>query len=141
MAVLRRLRRAAACEAGTMSVEMIVLVPVLLLIVMIAVAGGRLVSAEGRVGAASRDAARAASMERSAMAARSAANASLRSSVAAGDDCSAAIDSSDFGRGGAVSVTVTCHVRLSDLGLVFLPGTTTVSERSTSPVDTWRGSR
>ena len=47
-------------EQGTMSVEMVILAPVLLLVVMLAVAGGRLVSAEGRVQAASRDAARAA---------------------------------------------------------------------------------
>ena len=85
-------------ERGSMSVEMIVLVPVLLLIVMIAVAGGRLVSAEGMVQAAARDAARAAS-------------------------------------------TVSCRVELSDLGLVFLPGATTVTASSTAPVDTWRGTR
>ena len=41
-----------------MSVEMIVLVPVLLMVVLIAVAGGRYVSAEGMTRAAARDAAR-----------------------------------------------------------------------------------
>lgn len=139
--MLVRLRDAWRPDLGTMSVEMVVLVPVLLLIVMIAVAGGRLVSAEGMVGAASRDAARAASMERSVGAARVAANESLAAADTADADCSAAVNSADFGRGGAVSVTVTCRVELADLGLVFLPGSTVVSAQSTAPVDTWRGTR
>ena len=139
--LLIRLRDVRHPERGTMSVEMIVLVPVLLLIVMIAVAGGRLVSAEGMVGAASRDAARAASMERSVGAARLAANESLAAADTADADCAATVNSADFGRGGTVSVTVSCRVDLADLGLVFLPGSTTVSAQSTAPVDTWRGTR
>ncbi|CAM3067335.1 TadE/TadG family type IV pilus assembly protein [Actinomyces slackii] len=134
----RALRRA---EAGTMSVEMIVMVPVLLLIILVAVAGGRLVSAEGMVQAASRDAARAASMERSSFAASAAANASLAQADTAGAACSSTTNVGSFGRGGRVEVTVRCRVTLADLGLVFLPGATTVTARSTAPVDTWRGSR
>ena len=60
---MKRTRRAAPRpdrERGSMSVEMIVLVPVLLMVVLIAVAGGRYVSAEGMTRAAARDAARAA---------------------------------------------------------------------------------
>lgn len=128
-------------EQGTMSVEMVILAPVLLLVVMLAVAGGRLVSAEGRVQAASRDAARAASMERSTGAANAAANDSLGAADSTAHGCSASIDSGDFGRGGTVTVSVDCRVELSDLGLVFLPGTTTVSATSTAPVDKWRGTR
>lgn len=124
-----------------MSVEMVVLAPVLLLVVMLAVAGGRLVSAEGRVQAASRDAARAASMERSAGAANAAANRALSEADSAEHDCSASIDSSDFGRGGTVTVIVGCQVELADLGLVFLPGTTTVTATATAPVDKWRGTQ
>ena len=60
-----------------MSVEMIVLVPVLLMVVLIAVAGGRYVSAEGMTRAAARDAARAASLERSSASAAAAASAAL----------------------------------------------------------------
>ena len=43
--------------------------------------------------------------------------------------------------GNAVTATVSCRVELSDLGLVFLPGATTVTASSTAPVDTWRGTR
>ena len=133
----RRRRSTGASERGSMSVEMIVLVPVLLLIVMIAVAGGRLVSAEGMVQAAARDAARAASIERSAGEADAAARRSLAAADTANAQCSGGVDVGGFGRGG----TVTCRVELSDLGLVFLPGATTVTASSTAPVDTWRGTR
>lgn len=128
-------------ERGSMSVEMIVLVPVLLLIVMIAVAGGRLVSAEGMVQAAARDAARAASIERSAGEADAAARRSLAAADTANARCSGGVDVGGFGRGGTVTATVSCRVELSDLGLVFLPGATTVTASSTAPVDTWRGTR
>ena len=133
--------RADAGERGSMSVEMIVLVPVLLLIVMIAVAGGRLVSAEGMVQAAARDAARAASIERSAGEADAAARRSLAAADTADAQCSGGVDVGGFGRGGTVTATVSCRVELSDLGLVFLPGATTVTASSTAPVDTWRGTR
>ncbi|MBW3069585.1 pilus assembly protein TadE [Actinomyces sp. 432] len=124
-----------------MSVEMVVIAPALLMIVMLVVAAGRWVSAEGMTQAAARDAARAASMERSAGMAASAAAASLAVADTANAECSSATDVSGFSRGGSVKVTVSCRVRLADLGLVFLPGTTTVTSSSISPVDTWRGTR
>ncbi|ERH20310.1 TadE/TadG family type IV pilus assembly protein [Actinomyces johnsonii] len=139
--VRRRAIEAAGSERGTMSIEMVVLVPVLLLITMVAVAGGRIVSAQGMVEAASRDAARAASMERSVGAASTAANRSLSQADTANASCSAGVDVGGFRRGGAVTVSVSCRVKLSDLGLVFLPGTTVVKAESSAPVDQWRGTR
>ena len=124
--IRRRAIEAAGSERGTMSIEVVVLVPVLLLITMVAVAGGRIVSAQGMVEAASRDAARAASMERSVGAASTAANRSLSQADTANASCSAA---------------VSCRVKLSDLGLVFLPGATVVRAESSAPVDQWRGTR
>jgi hypothetical protein len=41
--------------------------------------------------------------------------------------------------GGAVTVTVSCTVPLSDLLLLGVPGSRTVSASATSPVDQWRG--
>ena len=139
--VRRRAIEAAGSERGTMSIEMVVLVPVLLLITMVAVAGGRIVSAQGMVEAASRDAARAASMERSVGAASTAANRSLSQADTANASCSAGVDVGGFRRGGAVTVSVSCRVKLSDLGLVFLPGTTVVKAESSARVDQWRGTR
>ena len=135
--IRRRAIEAAGSERGTMSIEVVVLVPVLLLITMVAVAGGRIVSAQGMVEAASRDAARAASMERSVGAASAAANRSLAQADTARANCSAGVDVGGFRRGGAVS----CRVKLSDLGLVFLPGATVVRAESSAPVDQWRGTR
>ena len=93
--VRRRAIEAAGSERGTMSIEMVVLVPVLLLITMVAVAGGRIVSAQGMVEAASRDAARAASMERSVGAASTAANRSLSQADTANASCSAGVDATN----------------------------------------------
>ena len=139
--IRRRTIEAAGSERGTMSIEVVVLVPVLLLITMVAVAGGRIVSAQGMVEAASRDAARAASMERSVGAANTAANQSLSRADTANANCSAGVDVGGFRRGGTVRVSVSCHVKLSDLGLIFLPGTTVVRAESSAPVDQWRGTR
>lgn len=139
--IRRRAIEAAGSERGTMSIEVVILVPVLLLITMVAVAGGRIVSAQGMVEAASRDAARAASMERSVGAASTAANQSLSQADTANASCSAGVDVGGFRRGGAVTVSVSCRVKLSDLGLVFLPGTTVVKAESSAPVDQWRGTR
>ena len=139
--IRRRAIEAAGSERGTMSIEVVILVPVLLLITMVAVAGGRIVSAQGMVEAASRDAARAASMERSVGAANTAANQSLSRADTANANCSAGVDVGGFRRGGTVRVSVSCHVKLSDLGLIFLPGTTVVRAESSAPVDQWRGTR
>ncbi|PHP51935.1 TadE family protein [Actinomyces ruminis] len=139
----RRVRRRSRWrgERGTMSVEMVLIAPALLMVVMLVVAAGRWVSAEGMTQAAARDAARAASMERSAGTAAAAAASSLAVADTADAECSSYTDVSGFSRGGSVEVTVSCQVRLADLGLVFLPGTTTVTSSSISPVDTWRGTR
>ena len=114
-----------------MSVEMVVLAPILLMVVLVAVAGGRYVSAEGMT--------QAASIERSAPAAQAAANETLASAQTASGDCSASTSTADFARGGSVTARVTCRVELSDLGLVFLPGATSISAQATAPVDTLRG--
>jgi len=63
----------------------------------------------------------------------------LDAAQTASGDCSATTSTASFGRGGSVDVEVRCRVGLSDLGLVFLPGATTISARATAPVDTLRG--
>jgi hypothetical protein len=45
---------------------------------------------------------------------------------------------SDFVAGGNVTVTVTCQVSYSDLLLLPLPGSVTVSGKAVSPVDLFR---
>ncbi|BAW94118.1 TadE family protein [Actinomyces sp. Chiba101] len=140
-AVITRARRARREERGASSVEMVVIAPVLILVAMLIVAMGRWVSTEGRVQAAARDAARAASFERSASAASEASSRALASSDVADKDCASTTNTSGFARGGRVEVTVRCRVPLSDLGLAGLPGIATIEGSGTAPVDTWRGTR
>ncbi len=54
----------AARERGSAAVELVLATPVLVALMLLAVAGGRLASARGEVDAAARDAARAASIGR-----------------------------------------------------------------------------
>ena len=71
-----------------------------------------------------------------------AAQSAARTSVqGAGAACSGATDSadvSDFTPGGHITVTVTCQVSYSDLLLLPLPGSVTVSGKAVSPVDLFR---
>ena len=93
----------------------------------------------GLPGAAARDAARAASLERSSASAAAAASAALARAQTASADCTAATSTVDFRAGGSVTVRVSCRVELADLGLVLLPGATTITAEASSPVDTMRG--
>lgn len=123
-----------------MSVEMIVLIPVLFAFVLLIVAGGRLVQRQGQVDSAARDAARAASLARSSGEAGAAANQAVRASVDLGASrCSApSLAGTNFVAGGQVTVSLTCTVTLSDLGLVGLPGSMTVRGESVAPLDVYR---
>jgi Flp pilus assembly protein TadG len=123
-----------------MTIEVIILVPILFALIMLIVAGGRLVQRQGQVEAAARDAARAASLERSLGAAQSAA-ASAVAVTLTGQPCQATdLSGSDFRAGGFVRVTVACDVSYADLGLIGLPGRTTVSGVSVAPLDVFRRS-
>ncbi|MFC9607982.1 TadE family protein [Streptomyces niveus] len=139
----RRRRR----DRGTYSVETAVLAPVMISLLLLMVAFGRVVDAEGAVDAASRAAARAASLERDATSAESEAqSAAVRSLEAEGVTCrtsSVVIDTSgyalDVGVDATVTATISCAAPLSDIGLPGLPGSKTLTASWTSPIDTYRG--
>ncbi|SPT53628.1 Flp pilus assembly protein TadG [Actinomyces bovis] len=137
--LLTRSRGLLRREEGNNTVEMIVIAPMLIVIIMLAVAGGRYVSAEGAAQAAARDAARAASLQRNEVAARSAANASLAASQSAALRCTGLTSTGGFRPGGTVRVSVTCRVELADLGIGFLPGTAEISSNATALIDPLRG--
>jgi Flp pilus assembly protein TadG len=124
-----------------MAIEIVLLTPVLIAFTLLVVAGGRLVARQSDVDSTARDAARAASIERSEGSARSVGEAvTLRD----GDTCDPpAVDTSDWPpagnvRAGSVTVTVTCQVSYAGLGLIGLQGSTTVIGTSTAPVDQYR---
>ena len=117
------------------------MLPVLLL-AELGVAGGRHAQSQAYASAAAYSAARAASLagdpEEAQAAAQSAAQASVQGAGAACSGVTDTADVSDFVPGGTVTVTVTCQVSYSDLLLLPLPGSVTVSGRAVSPVDLFR---
>lgn len=136
-------RLAATRDAGSATVEALIGIGSLVAVLMFIVMCGRLVSAQIDLEAAASAAARAGSLARSDAAARTAADNAARQTLADRSvTCrQVSIDLSTGGLqpGGAVTATVTCSVPLSDLGLLRLPGSTTVRATSTSPIDQWRG--
>jgi hypothetical protein len=95
------------------------------------------------VTSASAAAARAASQQRTAPAAVAAARQAAADNLAAGSitctQLDVITDTSRWGRGGSVTVTVRCTVRLRTLsGLDFIPGSTATSAKSTAPIETYR---
>ncbi|MFB4282599.1 TadE/TadG family type IV pilus assembly protein [Nonomuraea sp. MTCD27] len=104
-------------ERGSMAVETVMLAPVFLLFLMFLAGAGVLVESQGRVNGAARDAARAASVQRSLDEAEAAAEA-----IATGvlkEPCrssSVSLDGSEWEQGGQVQAEVTCELDLSFLG-------------------------
>ncbi|MGH3369190.1 MAG: TadE family protein [Nocardioidaceae bacterium] len=130
-------------ERGAASVELALVTPVLVLLMLFAVAGGRLASSRAGVDAAARDAARAASIARTATAAErdglAAAEATLADGRLSCRQLDVTIDTVDFRAGGTVAAGVTCEVDLADLTGLGLPARRTVSSRFVEPVDLFRG--
>lgn len=127
-------------ERGSMSVEVVLMVPILVMFLLLALAGGRYVSVRADIESAARDAARAASFERSESAARSAA----ASAVADSDvndsfsSCRIADVSGHFAAGGVVEVSVRCRVSNSGLGMIGLTGQREFEASSSAPFDEYR---
>jgi Flp pilus assembly protein TadG len=128
-------------------VETAVLAPVLIALLLLMVAFGRVVDADGAVDGAARAAARAASLERDAGSAQSRAQAAAdQSLLGEGIACrasSVAVDTSGYalevGADATVTATIACTAALSDIGLPGLPGSKTLTASWTSPIDTYRG--
>lgn len=120
---------------------MVLITPLLILLLLLTVAMGRMVSARIDVDDTAQQAARAASLARGPVAADHAAVQAAAAALAGeGRTCRSlrvAPDTADFRPGGAAQVTVTCTTALSDLGIP-LPGTHDSTGRAASPVDTYR---
>lgn len=130
-------------DRGGVTTELVLVTPILLVLLTFVVFAGRMATARGRVIDASRDAARAASIERSPgqaqQAARQAAEATLADKSVTCRPMHLASDVSRFRPGGEVAVTVRCQIRLSDLSLLAIPGSRTFESTSVEVVDTFRG--
>ncbi|MCA1192878.1 TadE/TadG family type IV pilus assembly protein [Saccharopolyspora sp. 6V] len=134
-------------EEGSASVELAVLTPVVLVVLAVVIAGGRIVGAHAALDTATTAAARAASLARTAPAAHAAASTTARDTLAQeGLHCgqqALAVDTSGFdvplGRTGSVAVRASCTVALADLALPAMPGSIPLHTEFTSPLDPFRG--
>jgi Flp pilus assembly protein TadG len=137
-----RLRR----DEGSAAIEAAIIVPSLIMFLCLAIAGGRIVTSGAKIDSAAEDAAREASIHRTASSAQGAAQAAAAESLTdQGITCastSVAIDTGGLsvpvGQVGTVTVTVTCTVSLSDLLLPGVPGSKTLTSTATSVVDQYR---
>ena len=138
--------RGSHLERGSVALEMAMLAPVLISLLVLVVAMGRVASARSHVDGAAFSAARAASISRDSGAGTEAARVAARDYLdQRGLHCTPAdvnIDAGALagaaGTAGAVRTTVSCTVALGDLGLPFVPGSKTFTADAASPVDTWR---
>ena len=131
-------------ERGSVSIELVLLAPALLLLLSFAVVAGRTQIAESAVAEAARAAAREASLARSSDAAVAAAGAeqALRDQDLHCQSMTVKIDTAGFqappSQPADVTVTVSCVVGMADLLAPGLPGSVTVEASFTSPIDAFR---
>lgn len=129
-------------DRGSESVEMALVLPIVLIVVAMLVVGGRIAVASDRMTGVAGAAAREASIARSAGAAQ--ANAHEAAAAALSDaslrctSLTVSVDTSAFGSttpGATVQVSVSCTVPLSDIGIPGLPGSKTLHDSASSPLD------
>ena len=132
-------------ERGSVTTELVLLTPLLILLLLFVVALGRLSGARLDVDGAAAQAARAASIARdpataTAMATQTA-TAALGSAHVTCAQLTVNTDTAQFAPGGSVAVTVTCHVALSDLTGLRLPASEPVSSTATAAIDVYRAAQ
>lgn len=129
-------------DQGSVSAEMALVTPLLVLLLVFGIGAGRLISARLDVADAAHQAARAASLARTPAAAAKAAQDAARDGLeGAGLACSrlsVTADTAAFRPGGRVGVTVACTASLTGLTLLPWPGERTVTETFTAPLETYR---
>ena len=130
-------------DRGSESVELVYLLPIGLLVVALIVVGARIALAGDRISGVAGIAARDASIARSASAAQSIATTSAANALASDNvHCTAinvVVDTSGFsappGSNASITVNVSCTVDLSDIGVPGMPGSKTLHDVATSPLD------
>ncbi|MFD9356449.1 TadE/TadG family type IV pilus assembly protein [Streptomyces sp. NPDC060031] len=133
-------------DRGSESIAAAIVIPLLLMLLCTAIAGGRIVTSGAKIDAAAQDAARAASISRTQSGAQAEASAAAaRSLDDQGIRCASSSTSVDtagltvpLGEVGTVTVTISCTVPLSDLLLPGVPGSKTLTSQFTSIVDAYR---
>ena len=134
-------------ERGSAALEAVIAIPAFLLFVALVIAAGRVAMARQGVQTAAAEAARQASIARTADEAVVKAQAGGGQTLAdQGLQCvhvTVSLDTSGFalpvGTPASVSATVACRVDLSGVALPGLPGSLTIESTVYSPLDTFRG--
>lgn len=140
------MRWSTARDRGSVTLEVAILAPVLILLVGAVIVVGRIQVAAGAVEQAARTAAREASLARDSDSARAAAlTAADRELATSGIECATstvAVDTGGFaaplGQPAVVRVQVTCTVSMTDLAIPGLPGSRTMTADAASPLDAFR---
>jgi Flp pilus assembly protein TadG len=134
---------AVADGRGSATLELALATPLLVMLLLLAVAFGRLATARADLDGAARAAARAASLTRDPASATRAAHqmtsATLGQRPITCRHLTVTTDTHQFTAGGWVAVDVTCTVDLADLSLLRLPGARTLHSRFVEPLDVFRG--
>ncbi|MFG2943486.1 TadE family protein [Streptomyces sp. NPDC048282] len=136
-----RVRPGGHAELGSVTTELVLMIPVLILMLWFLVYCGRMSDTRLQIEDAAHQAARAATLDgnrpRGVSDAHAVAAAALRDAGITCRDLSVTTVGT-FQRGSTVKVAVTCAVGLNDLALLQVPGTTTLTAVAASPVDLYR---
>ncbi|GAB7003974.1 pilus assembly protein [Nocardioides sp. AN3] len=144
-----RLRAVRHGSRGSAAIEAAIGVPAFALFVGLIICGGRVATTHQALESAAADAARSASIARdqhtATTDARTAATVSITNQQIHCHNIAVRIDTSTFdkpaGESGAVHVTVSCRLDLSDLSVPGVPGSRVLTATMSSPVDTWTQQR
>ena len=133
-------------DHGVVTTELVIVMPVLICLLFLVIAAGRLTDARSDVVGAASDAARVASLQQSAGAARVQAQAAATDTVSGENlNCEGGpevdtefLPGGEFERGTTVHVEVTCTVDTRDLTFIGLPLSVTLFEEAWEPIDAHR---
>jgi Flp pilus assembly protein TadG len=133
-------------ERGSVAVEFAILMPAFIALIALAIVVGRQTVAQSAIEVAAHDAARAASISRTAGTAQSHATEAARSALdSQGLHCeplTVTVDTAQFsrpvGQPASVNATVHCTVSYADVALPGMPGSRNLDATFTSPLDVYR---
>ncbi|MCT1549664.1 TadE/TadG family type IV pilus assembly protein [Brevibacterium casei] len=137
-------------DRGSVSLELVILAPVIIAVIGILFFATRNAQAGNSVTDIADAAARTASLERTPqqakIAAENEARIALNNTSLVCESMSVSVDVEGFtttlGATGSVETTVSCSVKLTDLtGIPALPGSHTLTRTGLSPIDPWRQRR
>ncbi len=131
-------------EHGSATLELVLIAPALLALALVVAVTVSITGARGDIDDAAWEAARAASLRRSASDASAAAHDAVTARLIGRHwrcvDRVVTLDEARYFPGGAAEVTVTCRIRLAD-SLPLLPGSVRISVHSSEPLERYRGIR